>query len=125
MSSEGVNRFFPEERPGSPVPEEVSGHEFSLGTRRIEMEALAFAAQKAEEHVAKGAKLAHVAAMRICKEAYVEFERKMKETFATTVASDLMTLTLQSREKLFFFTLQNRLIEIIKAGKDTEGKTRS
>jgi hypothetical protein len=51
----------------------------------------------------------------LCKEAYQIFKLEIERTFPTQVYKDLVVLTLQAREAVFFVDLKKRVITILSA----------
>ena len=90
-------------------------HEFSLQTKTFEQQAYDSGIVKAKELAQSEAGLkAHRASRKICSEAFGIFEKNIQEAFPYDMYTDLISLTLKSRENLFFIDLKERVITIFR-----------
>jgi hypothetical protein len=90
-------------------------HEFSLQTKTFEQQAYDSGIVKAKELAQSEAGLkAHRASRKICSEAFGTFEKNIQEAFPYDIYADLISLTLKSRENLFFIDLKERIITIFR-----------
>ncbi|MFY7842618.1 MAG: hypothetical protein ACOVOR_01170 [Rhabdochlamydiaceae bacterium] len=88
-------------------------HEFSLKTKALEQEACDWAVMAAKNLVQTSVSFkAHATSKKICRKAFAMFQKNMQGSFSSDVCVELVSLTLKSRENLFFIDLKERLIPI-------------
>jgi len=88
-------------------------HEFNLQTKIFEQQAYdsAIARSKELSQNESGLKV-HKASRKLCDEAFRIFEKKIQEAFPSDIYADLISLTLKSREDIFFINLKEHVITI-------------
>ena len=98
----------------------INGHQYSLATWTCQEEALKSALDKAKKYQSRNISTskAHGVSRQICNFAFELLEKKLKEQFPSKTYEDLLALTLDSRETLFLYDLQEYVEKII-LGKDT------
>jgi hypothetical protein len=87
---------------------------FSIQTKVLEQQSCDSAISKAKELVhEKKSCMVQRASRKICNEAFDVFKKNIQDAFPHDDYKDLISLTLISREKLFFIDLKDRVINIL------------
>ena len=88
-----------------------TNHEFALHTKTFERETYNKAIATAKALVESKVRLKiYGDSRRICNKAYSEFKEKIEAKFPGEAYADLVSLTLKSRQKLFFLDLKEHIV---------------
>lgn len=92
------------------ISQNYDSHRFALQTEEIQNQIIASTEEQATQRIAKGTPVpAYVTAYKMSQAAYRVFEKRMNQEFPSPEYSDLLALTLMSRETPFLVKLKEKL----------------